>query len=98
MKHWYFFNPTDNTDIHNPSNYSLIPKDLSKEDHQYKLYAILADDNGKNQPIINEFQLNIDFMMSVNKSANIGIVMLNNQFLKKETWFGKFIDKLISYI
>lgn len=98
MKQWYFFNPTDNTDIHDPCNYTLIAKDQSKDNHQYKLYAILATDDGNNQPIIDEMELNIDFMRSVQESENIGMVILNQEFLKKENWFSKFIDKLISYI
>lgn len=98
MKQWYFFCPNVNTDIHDPRNYTIIAKDQSKDNHQYKLYAILADDNGNHQPIINEMELNIDFMRSVQESKNIGMVILNNQFLKKENWFNKFIDKLITYI
>lgn len=98
MKHWYFFNPSGNTDIHDPRNYTLIAKDLFKEKHQYKLYAIFAVDNGNNQPIIDKLELNIDFIKSVQESKNIGMVILNKRFLKKENWFNKFIDKLISYI
>lgn len=98
MKQWYLFYPNDNTDLHNPSNYSLIQKDQSKSNHQYKLYAILADDNGNNKPIIDELQLNIDFIRSVQEGRNIGMVILNKQFLKKENWFSKVVDKLITYI
>ncbi|WGQ11541.1 hypothetical protein QG516_07715 [Pedobacter gandavensis] len=98
MKQWYFFTPTDNTDISDPHNYTLIPKDQYKDNHQYKLYAILADDNGSHQPIIDELELNIDFMRSVQERKNVGMVILNKQFLKKENWFNKFIDKLITYI
>lgn len=98
MKQWYFFTPTDDTDIHNPNNYSLIPNDPSKEKDQYKLYAILADDTGNKQPIIDQFELNIDFIRAVNGSKNVGMVMLNKQFIKSENWFSKLIDKIIDYI
>jgi hypothetical protein len=98
MKKWYFFTPTDNVSILNPNNYSLIPINPPKNGQDYKLYAIFADDRGNNTPLINELELNSDFVRSVQSNRNVGMVMLNKKFIIRKNWLNKFIDKLITYI
>ena len=97
MKNWYIFKGSAYADIFSATNYTLLDKKPICYDSS-KLCAIYAEDNGLGYPLIDRSTLTKDFIRAVQFEKDFGIVILSEQYKKKETQLDRLINKFIKFI